>query len=178
ARSAGAVMVTAGGVLRGPMTTVRCAWERSPPASVTAAVMVCVPTLRRAVAKLAPAPMRPSRSELQMRLADRAPSVASTAVPANVSGRSATRAAPGAGAGRVGDRGRDLVGANPGRTRGEAGPGAEGSVEARSPADARAEVAVLVVGGGGSEGEREPAREQHPAVRRRADAHRRRMVHD
>ena len=77
----GAAIDTAGATFGGRTMTVRCARPVSPPRSVAEAVMRCVPALRCVVAKLAPEPMSPSRSELQRSDAERLPSVASFAVP-------------------------------------------------------------------------------------------------
>ena len=78
---AGAAMETAGGAFGSRTTTVRSAWPVRPPRLVADAVIVCVPALRRVVVKLAPVPMRPSRSDVQRSDAERLPSVASFAVP-------------------------------------------------------------------------------------------------
>src|SRR5205823_12837055 len=78
---AGATIVIAGGTSGGRTTTVRSACPTRPPASIAAAVTVCVPTERRVVAKLPPRPMAPSRSDVQRSVEVRLPSVASVAVP-------------------------------------------------------------------------------------------------
>ena len=78
---AGATIAIAGGTLGGRTTIVRSACPVRPPASVAAAVTVCVPTERRVVEKLPPAPIAPSRSEIQRSAGVRLPSVASVAVP-------------------------------------------------------------------------------------------------
>src|SRR5262245_45779601 len=87
----------------GTRITVRVAVAvpTSPPASVDVAVMVCTPSWSAVVAKLAPVPIGPSRSEDHARAADRLPSVASSAVPANETLVPSTAVVPAAGAAMV-----------------------------------------------------------------------------
>src|SRR5581483_8698564 len=54
APSPGVWIVTTGGTFGGRMTTVICARPTRPPRSVDDAVMLCVPTERRLVEKVAP----------------------------------------------------------------------------------------------------------------------------
>ena len=79
-------MVRLGGWFSERTTSVRCAWPTRLPASRVEAVMTWVPTVRLLVEKLAPFPIVPSRSDVQRRVAERLPSVASIAEPAKATG--------------------------------------------------------------------------------------------
>src|SRR5437867_13063237 len=89
-------MVTVGVALT---TIVMVVAARLPPASVTEAVIVCVPELRLAT-MVAPLPRWPSRLEAQSMVDETSPSSGSLAVPVEVVG-SGSGWAPAAG-GRVG----------------------------------------------------------------------------
>src|SRR2546429_2140622 len=69
-----------------------------PTASVTEAVMVCVPVERLLSAKLAPVPSEPSRLEVQWIAAPRSPSSASVAVAVEVIAAPGAKTEPAAGA--------------------------------------------------------------------------------
>ena len=88
-------MVTLGAVLS--TVTVMASEPWRPPASVTLAVMVWVPT-ERLVAKDPPVPIAPSRSEVQARAAVRLPSSGSLAEPAKLMVSVARKVEPSAGA--------------------------------------------------------------------------------
>ena len=89
---AGAPMVTVGVALT---TIVMVVAARLPPASMTEAVMTCVPELRLAT-MVAPLPRWPSRSEAQSMVDETSPSSGSLAVPVKVIGTGSNRA-PSAG---------------------------------------------------------------------------------
>ena len=84
-----------GGVL---IVTVIMSLSESPPASVTDAVIVCVPTLSVDVEKPAPEPMLPSRSDDHDRLTLISPSSVSFAVPVKFTVSPAVNVEPLAGA--------------------------------------------------------------------------------
>src|SRR5439155_198863 len=150
----GAAIDTAGATFGGRTMTVRCARPVSPPRSVAEAVMRCVPALRRVVAKLAPEPMSPSRSELHGRDVGVADADAHLRL-------AVERVA-------VGRPGGDDVRAGGERGRADGRAGAEGAVAARRPLDLARDVAVPGVAGGCGEGDRVVA-EADRAVGRRAD---------
>ena len=79
-------------------TTVIAAVARLPPASMTVAVMVCVPERSVAMSSRPPEPSEPSRLERQAIAAARLPSSRSSAVPTNVIVSPGTKLAPPAGA--------------------------------------------------------------------------------
>src|SRR5205823_11573435 len=95
----GATIVIAGGTFGGRTTTVRSACPTRPPASIAAAVTVCVPTERRVVAKLPPRPMAPSRSGGQRSVEVRLPSVPSGPGPLKGTPGPAETRVPAGGAG-------------------------------------------------------------------------------
>src|SRR5437763_13532824 len=95
----GAVIVTVG------LASTRTVTDRlavRPAASVTDAVMVCVPVDRVLSAKLAPVPSAPSRLEVQWIAAPRSPSSAAGAVAVNVIAAPGARTEPAAGAASAG----------------------------------------------------------------------------
>ena len=84
---------------RGASTTiVRVALSDLPPASVTVAVMVCVPGWRVSMPRLAPLPRGPSRSELHAMAGLRSASSGSVAVPVKTTVSPAAKVLSGAGA--------------------------------------------------------------------------------
>ena len=95
APSTGAVIATTGAVFT---VTVIEAEPKTPPLSVTDAVMVWVPTERVAIEKETPVPIAPSRSEDHDRLAAISPSSVSMALPVNVIKLPAVNEAPSTGA--------------------------------------------------------------------------------
>ena len=97
---AGAVMLTTGAVLLGVAlvtVTVRVADPVRPPLSVTAAVIVCVPT-DSVRDRLPPVPNAPSRFDVQVSAVVRLPSCVSLAVPVKVTAVPSTTDVPLAGA--------------------------------------------------------------------------------
>ena len=96
---AGAVIVTVGGVFGTAVTVTLIELEpMACPESVTDAVIVCVPTPRVLVEKLAPVPIGPSRLDNQARLALMSPSSVSPALAAKAIEAPATNDDPFAGA--------------------------------------------------------------------------------
>ena len=82
---AGTVMVTTGAAFGARTRSWMCASVRTPPASLTAAVMVWRPTLSAPVTR-GPVPSGPSMLEVHASAAPRSPSSPSAAVPAKVIG--------------------------------------------------------------------------------------------
>ena len=95
APSAGARISTVGGAFT---TTVSSAVARLPPASVTEAVMVCVPEPRLPTSSVPPVPRTPWRLDVQVIAAVRLPSSASAALPSSRTISPGTNADPSAGA--------------------------------------------------------------------------------
>ena len=81
-----------------PTWSVICARPLRPVASVTRAVMVCVPGWRRATVMLAPVPRAPSRLDVHWIWPERSPLSASVAFPLKVTGEPMLTVAFGAGA--------------------------------------------------------------------------------
>ena len=81
-----------------PTLSVICARPARPVASVTRAVMTCVPGWRRATVRAAPVPRGPSRLDVHWIWLERSPLSASVAVPLKVTGAPMLRTLFGAGA--------------------------------------------------------------------------------
>src|SRR3989442_2926625 len=81
-----------------PTLSLTCARPARPVASVTRAVIVCVPGWRRATVMLAPVPRVPSRLDVHWIWPERSPLSASVALPVKVTGAPMLTVAFGAGA--------------------------------------------------------------------------------